>query len=293
MSQMWRRSPGRFGKQLIHFQRWKPNFCIHDKHVDTKLVWVRFPDLPFEYWHENVLQSMAKVIGRPMDLDSRTWNGVMGHFAHVLVEVEDSSSFSRVYEFQVERKQPRSEIPYFFKQFIVYEDELDRCSYCKRVGHVSNGCCQKEDEAKAARVQQSALGDVSSNMVGRVGPSDLPQASIGSAHGGRQSLGGGANGGSQTILAAASPAQISHGGGNLQDGLSLQGGNLVKNFRNSQLENRGKIHLVVDLVNPVRNDPDSNLRVEGSKLDLILSEEEIGSLDSDAGSSDGVDQRCD
>ncbi|XP_043721056.1 uncharacterized protein LOC122668578 [Telopea speciosissima] len=158
MSQILRRSPVKFDSQRIRFQRWKPDFNIFDNYVATKLVWVRFPNLPFEYWHENVLLSKEKVVGHLVALDRQTRNDIMGHFARVQVEVEDLASVSRIYEFQVERKQPGSEVPFCFKQFVEYEDELRRSGYCKKVGHVLNACqLKKEDKAKAAH-EHNCLG---------------------------------------------------------------------------------------------------------------------------------------
>ncbi|XP_042482493.1 uncharacterized protein LOC122062885 [Macadamia integrifolia] len=72
MTNIWKQSPIKIGRQFIRFQRWKPDFNIHDKTAISKLVWIRFPGLPFEYWHEKILLSMTKAMGRPLDIDKRT-----------------------------------------------------------------------------------------------------------------------------------------------------------------------------------------------------------------------------
>ncbi|XP_042484053.1 uncharacterized protein LOC122064424 [Macadamia integrifolia] len=123
MTNMWKRSPIRIGGQYIRFQRWKPGFNIHERNVVTKLVWIHFPELPFEYWHEKILLSMAKAVGRPLDIDKRMRNASIGNYAKILVEMEHSE------EIQVERQQPRTGELYWLKQTITYEDEMGQCGF--------------------------------------------------------------------------------------------------------------------------------------------------------------------
>ncbi|XP_042505496.1 uncharacterized protein LOC122082068 [Macadamia integrifolia] len=97
-AEVWRRSPLKIGGQLIRFQHWKPDFNIHEKQIFTKIVWIRFPDLPLEYWHENVLLSIVKAVRRPVALDRRTRQGIMGYLARVLVEIDIFESVVRIDE---------------------------------------------------------------------------------------------------------------------------------------------------------------------------------------------------
>ncbi|XP_042505578.1 uncharacterized protein LOC122092230 [Macadamia integrifolia] len=149
---VWRRSPLRIGDQVIRFQHWKPDFNIHEKQLFTKLVWIRFPDLPLEYWHENVLLFIAKAVGCPVPLDRRTRQGILGFFARVLVEIDISDLAERVEEVQVERLELGTSQVYGFCQKVVYEDNMERCGYCKRVGHLISKCRLKrlDDEKQCA-----------------------------------------------------------------------------------------------------------------------------------------------
>ncbi|XP_042518511.1 uncharacterized protein LOC122092242 [Macadamia integrifolia] len=159
MSSVWRRGPIKVGTQVIRFQKWRPEFSIHDNHTQTKLVWVRFPELPMEYWHEKILLTMAKAAGRPVALDRKTLNGTMGNYARVLVEVELVGA--RVEEIQVERKKPGTDIVFWFKQRVLYEDDLSRCTLCKKLGHMANQCRDKKDERKPVDQNNgSSLADV-------------------------------------------------------------------------------------------------------------------------------------
>ncbi|XP_042505521.1 uncharacterized protein LOC122082097 [Macadamia integrifolia] len=143
-----RRSPMKIGSQLIRFQHWKSDFNIHVKQTWSKLIWIRFPDLPLEYWHENVLLSIAKAVGRPVALDHHTKQGLMGHYARVLVEMDTTETASLIEEVQVERLEPGTTRVFGFRQQVQYEDDISRCGFCKRLGHKVGECRSKrlEDE---------------------------------------------------------------------------------------------------------------------------------------------------
>ncbi|XP_042482081.1 uncharacterized protein LOC122062506 [Macadamia integrifolia] len=115
MALMWRRSPVKVGSQYVRFQRWHPDFSIHEKQINKALVWVRFPDLPLEYWHEKVLLTMTKASGRPIALDHCTKNVLYGNYARVLVEME-----------------------------VLYEDSLGQYDFCKKLGHQVHACREKK-----------------------------------------------------------------------------------------------------------------------------------------------------
>ncbi|XP_042499861.1 uncharacterized protein LOC122078054 [Macadamia integrifolia] len=148
MVTIWRRSPVKVRGQLVRFQRWHLDFNIHEKPINKVLVWVRFPELPLEYWHEKVLLTMAKAYGRSLALDQRTKNVMYGNCARVLVEMEIGGL--RPEEIQVERKQPGTENLFWFKQKLFYEDAMGKCGYCKKVGHIIGDCRKKIVESKAA-----------------------------------------------------------------------------------------------------------------------------------------------
>ncbi|XP_042489634.1 uncharacterized protein LOC122069615 [Macadamia integrifolia] len=156
---VWRRSPMKIGSQLIRFQHWKPDFNIHVKQTWSKLIWIRFPDLPLEYWHENVLLSIAKAVGRPVALDRHTKQGLMGHYARVLVEIDTTETASRIEEVQVECLEPGTTRVFGFRQRVQYEDDISRRGFCKRLGHKVGECRSKrlEDEKQAAMDRSASV----------------------------------------------------------------------------------------------------------------------------------------
>lgn len=47
-------------------------------------VWVRFPLLPAEYYDEEMLEAIAKKLGKPLKFDNKWWNLLEG-VMHVCV----------------------------------------------------------------------------------------------------------------------------------------------------------------------------------------------------------------
>ncbi|XP_042494995.1 uncharacterized protein LOC122074208 [Macadamia integrifolia] len=88
MASMWRTSLTKVRGQIIRFQPWRPDFDVHTNNPSTKLMWIRFPDLPLKYWHERILLTMAKAVGRPVALDKHTRSAAMGTYACAQVEIE-------------------------------------------------------------------------------------------------------------------------------------------------------------------------------------------------------------
>lgn len=69
-------------------KEWRPNF---DPNTDTNekvIVWVRFPDLPIEYYDQDFLFRVGEKIGEPIRIDSATSLTSRGKFARLCVEVD-------------------------------------------------------------------------------------------------------------------------------------------------------------------------------------------------------------
>ncbi|XP_043710254.1 uncharacterized protein LOC122659180 [Telopea speciosissima] len=86
--------------------------------------------LPQEYWHDDILFSIANAVGRPVAIDRKTKASFYGHFSRVCVDVDETHP--RVSEVLVEREQPGSAE--------LFEDPPSRCGDCKKYGHRSKNC---------------------------------------------------------------------------------------------------------------------------------------------------------
>ncbi|KAL7163813.1 hypothetical protein ACSBR2_039852 [Camellia fascicularis] len=69
-------------------RRWEPNFKPSEAFETTTAVWVRFPELPIEYYQDKVLFAIAKTIGKPLKIDWTTTMATRGKFARICVEMD-------------------------------------------------------------------------------------------------------------------------------------------------------------------------------------------------------------
>ncbi|CAL5414966.1 unnamed protein product [Camellia sinensis] len=69
-------------------RKWEPDFKASEAFETTTAVWVRFPELPIEYFQDKVLYTIAKQLGRPLKLDLTTAMATRGKFARVCIEMD-------------------------------------------------------------------------------------------------------------------------------------------------------------------------------------------------------------
>ncbi|KAL7177070.1 hypothetical protein ACSBR2_030406 [Camellia fascicularis] len=62
-------------------RRWEPNFRPSEAFETTTAVWVRFPELPIEYYQEKVLFAISKSLGKSLKIDWTTAIATRGKFA--------------------------------------------------------------------------------------------------------------------------------------------------------------------------------------------------------------------
>ncbi|XP_028111147.1 uncharacterized protein LOC114309572 [Camellia sinensis] len=109
-------------------RRWEPNFKPSEAFETTTAVWVRFPELPIEYYQEKVLFAIAKSIGKPLKIDWTTAMATRGKFARVCVEMDLSQPLKP--KFILEGK----------LYSIEYESLHSFCFLCGRVDHRKEAC---------------------------------------------------------------------------------------------------------------------------------------------------------
>ncbi|XP_042486101.1 uncharacterized protein LOC122066345 [Macadamia integrifolia] len=87
-----------------------------------------------------IFEFKCEGVGRPVAFDKHTRQGLMGYFARIQVEIDVSETTVRVKEVQIERLELATNLVLKFRQKVVYEDNVERCGYCKRVGHLIAAC---------------------------------------------------------------------------------------------------------------------------------------------------------
>lgn len=69
-------------------QRWEPEFRPRSAKLSKMAVWVRLPELPVEYFKDNIIKTILEGVGKPLKLDRTTVSREKGRFARAAVEVD-------------------------------------------------------------------------------------------------------------------------------------------------------------------------------------------------------------
>lgn len=68
--------------------KWRPNFRPSKEHISSTMVWIRFPEIPVEFFHEQTLLRLGNPIGRAIKVDDTTMAATRGRYARVCVEID-------------------------------------------------------------------------------------------------------------------------------------------------------------------------------------------------------------
>ncbi|MFQ6626167.1 hypothetical protein Gotur_004982 [Gossypium turneri] len=80
--------PWKIMDHFLTFQKWTPNFHIERAKVKSVAVWIHLLGLPLEYFHESILVSVGKLVGKPIKVDTNTALAMRGKFARIYVVVD-------------------------------------------------------------------------------------------------------------------------------------------------------------------------------------------------------------
>lgn len=116
----------------MRIREWTPGFDPFKLKLTTAPVWVRIYNLPYEFWHPDLITGIGRAIGNPIKIDGKTASGVFGHFARILVDVDFQNPLQ---EFVMIDRGEKS----FFVEFF-YENIPTFCGACKQLGHETSKC---------------------------------------------------------------------------------------------------------------------------------------------------------
>jgi hypothetical protein len=133
----WNLNPG-----LLKFFAWSKDFNPKMQHNTSAQVWIKIFGLSQEYWHKNILFTIAGSIGTPICIDSVTAKPMhertFGQFARVLVDLDLQQPLR--YKLLVERK------GFAFFVDLEYEHIPPFCTECKMIGHSLDNCKRRNME---------------------------------------------------------------------------------------------------------------------------------------------------
>ena len=95
-------------------------------------VWVRFPELPIEFYDRSVLLEIGKAIGPVMRIDSHTASGSRGSYARLCIQIDLMKPLIKT--IKVGR----------LYQKVLFEGLSSLCFGCGRVGHKQEACSYRE-----------------------------------------------------------------------------------------------------------------------------------------------------
>ena len=74
-------------RETVHLRAWKPGMDMLNIKLSSIPIWVRFYNIPLEYWTSTCLGHIASTVGIPLHLDPLTENQTKLSFARICVEV--------------------------------------------------------------------------------------------------------------------------------------------------------------------------------------------------------------
>ncbi|XP_077228453.1 uncharacterized protein LOC143861411 [Tasmannia lanceolata] len=127
------------GRPLI-LRKWKPGTPLEKLNLTSIPVWVRLPGLPLEFWSAKGLSKIARFIGNPLFMDSRTAEETRLSYARMCVEVDAESDFPDSIPIHT---------PYGIHiQSVQYDWKPSACKTCLDFSHTSEACPKKVQVAQ-------------------------------------------------------------------------------------------------------------------------------------------------
>nr|POE54643.1 hypothetical protein CFP56_68815 [Quercus suber] len=113
---------------FLTIRAWEPNFKPANAVCSLVAVWVRLPELPFEYYDPGVLKEIGNAIGPVLRVDSNTASEARGRFTRICIQVS------------LDKPLVTSILLEGVVQEVLYEGINTLCFSCGRVGH-RRECC--------------------------------------------------------------------------------------------------------------------------------------------------------
>ena len=132
-------------EHFLAIKPWEPYFKVSEASFSFVAIWVRFPELPIEFYDSSILHEIGSAIGPVLRIDSYTASGSRGSYTRMCIQIDLSKPL--INTVRVGR----------LCQKVMYEGISSLCFCCGRLGHKQETCSyQVKPSEKASEVDQSS-----------------------------------------------------------------------------------------------------------------------------------------
>ena len=132
IKQVWASGVVNLKPGFMRFYGWTKDFIPKVQAQTHAHVWVRFLQLPQEYWGRQTLFEIASGLGTPLTIDESTQSRRFGLYARVLIEVDLQE---KLFESVIVEREGHA-----LTVMIQYEKVPLFCANCKTIGHSIHSC---------------------------------------------------------------------------------------------------------------------------------------------------------
>ena len=132
-------------EHFLAIKPWEPYFIASEAKLTSVVVWVRFPELPIEFYDAAVLREIGSVIGPVLRIDSYTASETREGYARLCVQVDLNKPL--INSIRVGR----------LVQKVLYEGISSLCFCYGKLGHKQDNCGLKVKEPNKDNEVQTSL----------------------------------------------------------------------------------------------------------------------------------------